>query len=53
MVTHHVASFLRSLDRLILSATSSSAISLVPTTVCGALANPQWRHTMEAEYEAL
>jgi hypothetical protein len=43
---------LRAPDRLILSATSSSTLPSVPTTVCGALADPQWRRAMEEEYEA-
>jgi hypothetical protein len=53
MVTRRAAGVLRPLDRLILSTTSSSALPPVPTTARGALADPQWRHAMEAEYEAL
>jgi hypothetical protein len=52
MVTRRAAGVLRPPDRLILSTTPSSAFSPVPTTVCGALADPQWRRAMEAEYEA-
>jgi hypothetical protein len=37
----------------ILSATSSPALPPVPTTVRGALADPQWWRAMEEEYEAL
>jgi hypothetical protein len=53
MVTHRAAGVLRPPDRLILSTTSSSALPPIPTTVCGALADQQWRRAMEAEYEAL
>jgi hypothetical protein len=53
MVTRRAAGVLRPPDRLILSATYSSALPPVPTTVRGALADPQWRRAMEAEYEAL
>jgi hypothetical protein len=53
MVTQRAAGVLRLPDRLILSATSSSALPPVPTTVRGALADLQWRRAMEAEYEAL
>jgi hypothetical protein len=53
MVTWRAAGVLRAPDRLILSATSSLTLSPVPTTVRGALADPQWRRDMEEEYEAL
>jgi hypothetical protein len=53
MVTRRATGVLRPPDRLILSATTSSALPLVPTTVRGALADPQWRRAIEAEYEAL
>jgi hypothetical protein len=53
MVTWHAAGVLRAPDRLILSATSSPALPPVPTTVRGALADPQWRRAMEVEYAAL
>jgi hypothetical protein len=53
MVTRRAAGILRPPDRLILSATSSPALPPVPTTVSGALADPQWWRAMEAEYEAL
>jgi hypothetical protein len=35
------------------SATSSLSLSLVPTSVCTALADPSWCHAMEEEYDAL
>jgi hypothetical protein len=53
MATRRATCVLRVPDRLILSVTSSPALSPVPTTVCGALADPQWRRAMEEEYEAL
>jgi hypothetical protein len=53
MVTRRAVGVLRLPDRLVLSATSSSALPPVPTTVRSALADPQWRRAMEAEYEAL
>jgi hypothetical protein len=53
MVTRRAAGVLRALDRLILSATSSPTLPQVPTTLRGALADPQWRRAMEEEYEAL
>jgi hypothetical protein len=40
-------------DKLTLSATSSSPLSLVPISVCTALADPSWRRALEEEYEAL
>jgi hypothetical protein len=53
MVTRRAAGVLQAPNRLILSAASSPALPPVPTTVCGALADPQWRRAMEAEYAAL
>jgi hypothetical protein len=53
MVTRHATGVLRAPDRLILATTSSPALPLVPTTVRGALADPQWRRAMEEEYDAL
>jgi hypothetical protein len=53
MVTRRMAGILWAPDRLILSATSSSALQPVPTTVRAALADPQWLRAMEEEYEAL
>jgi hypothetical protein len=53
MVTQHATGVLQALDCLILSATSSLALLLVPTTVRGVFADPQWRCAMEAEYGAL
>jgi hypothetical protein len=40
-------------DKLTLSATLSSPLSPVPTSVCAALIDPSWRHTMEEEYATL
>jgi hypothetical protein len=40
-------------DKLTLSATSSSPLSLVLTFVHAALADPSWRCAMEEEYDAL
>jgi hypothetical protein len=40
-------------DKLSLSATSSSTLSLVPTSVRAALTDPSWRRAMEEEYDAL
>jgi hypothetical protein len=40
-------------DKLTLLATSSSLLSLVPTSVHAALADPSWHHAMEEEYDAL
>jgi hypothetical protein len=53
MVTGHATGVLQAPDCLILTATSSLALLSVPTTVRGALADPQWRRAMEEEYEAL
>jgi hypothetical protein len=40
-------------NKLTLSSTSSSLLSLVPTSIHATLANPSWRHAMEEEYDAL
>ena len=47
MVTRRAAGVLRAPDRLILSASSSPTLPPVPTTVRGALADPQWRRAIE------
>jgi hypothetical protein len=53
MVTRREAGVLRAPDRLILATTSSPVLPPVPTTVRGALADPQWRRAMEEEHDAL
>jgi hypothetical protein len=40
-------------NKLTLSSTSSSLLSLVPTSIHATLADPSWRHAMEEEYDAL
>jgi hypothetical protein len=40
-------------DKLTLSATSSSPLSLMPTSVCATLIDLSWRRAMEDEYDAL
>jgi hypothetical protein len=40
-------------DKLMLSATSSSPLSPVPTSIRAALTDPSWRHAIEAEYDDL
>jgi hypothetical protein len=45
--------FQLSADKLTLLATSSSPLSLVPTSVCVALTNPSWHCAMEEEYDVL
>jgi hypothetical protein len=40
-------------DRLTLSVTSASTLSLVPSSVRAALVDPNWRHTMEEEFAAM
>jgi hypothetical protein len=52
MVTRRAAGVLSPVDRLVLSVSSSLVLSLEPSSICSALANPNWRHGME-EYEAL
>jgi hypothetical protein len=53
MTTRAKGSFLLSADKLIQSTTTSSPLSLVPTSVCAALIDPSWRHVMEEEYDIL
>jgi hypothetical protein len=53
MVTRRAAGVLRAPDRLILATTSSPVLPPVPTTIRGALADPQWRRAMEEEHDAL
>jgi hypothetical protein len=45
--------FQLSADRLTLSATSTSTLSLVPSSVRAALADLNWHRTMEDEFVAL
>jgi hypothetical protein len=40
-------------DRLTLSATLASTLSLVPSSIRATLVDPNWRCTMEAEFAAL
>jgi hypothetical protein len=40
-------------DRLTLSATSASTLSLVPSSVRATLVDPNWRRAMEKEFAAL
>jgi hypothetical protein len=54
MVTHHAAGVTKPVDRLQLSvAINPPTLSLVSTSVWSALTDPQWRCTMDEEYEAL
>jgi hypothetical protein len=53
MTTRAKRSFRLPTDRITLSATSSSTLSLVPSSVFAALANPNWRHAMEDEFAPL
>jgi hypothetical protein len=53
MVTRRVEGVLQAPDRLTLAAISSPPLPPTPTTVHGALADPQWRRAMEEEYDAL
>jgi hypothetical protein len=56
MVTQRAAGVLRPIDRLILATDTSTTppdASLVPSSVCTALADPHWRRAMEEEYAAL
>jgi hypothetical protein len=53
MTTRTKRGFRLPTDRLTLSATSSSPLSPVLTSVRAALANPSWRRAMEEEYDAL
>jgi hypothetical protein len=40
-------------DKLTLSATSVSALSSVPSSICAILIDPNWYHAMEEEFDAL
>jgi hypothetical protein len=40
-------------DKLTLSATLSSLLSLVPNFICAALVDPSWCYAMEEEYASL
>jgi hypothetical protein len=53
MTTRAKRGFHLPIDKRTLSATSSSSLSLVPTSVCAALTDPSWRRAMEEEYDAL
>jgi hypothetical protein len=53
MTTRAKRGFRLSVDKLMLSATSSSSLSPVPTSVHAALTDPSWRHALEEEYDAL
>jgi hypothetical protein len=53
MTTRAKRSFLLSANKLIQSTTTSSPLSLVPTSVCVALINPSWRHVIDEEYDVL
>jgi hypothetical protein len=54
MVTRAKAGFRVLPGRLVLAAsTSPSILSLIPTSVCAALADPNWRAAMKDEYGAL
>jgi hypothetical protein len=52
MVTRWAAGVLQPIERLVLSTTTSSALSPEPSSVRVALADPSWQRAME-EYEAL
>jgi hypothetical protein len=56
MVTRRVVVVLHPIDRLILAADTTTTppdASPMPSSVCTAIADPHWHHTMEVEYEAL
>jgi hypothetical protein len=53
MTTQAKQGFWLPIDKLTLSATSSSPLCLVPTSICPALTDPSWRHAMEEEFDAL
>jgi hypothetical protein len=53
MVTRRAASVLWVPNRLTLASISSLTLPPTPTTVRGALADPQWRRAREEEYDAL
>jgi branched-subunit amino acid transport protein len=53
MTTWAKRGFRLPVDRLTLSATLVSTLSPVPSSVCAALVDPNWHHTMEEEFAAL
>jgi hypothetical protein len=53
MTTRVKREFRLSVNKLTLSATSSSSLSPMPTSVHATLADLSWRHAMEEEYDAL
>jgi hypothetical protein len=55
MVTRRAANVLRSVDRLILAADTTTTLdaSPIPSSVRTALVDPHWRRAMEEEYAAL
>jgi hypothetical protein len=53
MTTRAKQNFRLSADRLILSATSASTLSPVPSSIRAALVDPNWRRAMEEEFAAL
>jgi hypothetical protein len=53
MTTWAKRGFRLSADRLTLSATSTSTLSSVPSSVCTTLIDPNWRCVMEEEFAAL
>jgi hypothetical protein len=53
MTTRVKRGFRLPINILTLSATSSSLLSPVPTSICAALTDPSWRCAMEEEYDIL
>jgi hypothetical protein len=53
MTTRVKREFRLSVNKLTLSATSSSSLSPMPTSVRATLVDPSWRRAMEEEYDAL
>jgi hypothetical protein len=53
MTTRTKRGFWLPADRLTLSATSTSTLSPVPSSICTALVDPNWRRAMEEEFAAL
>jgi hypothetical protein len=53
MTTRAKRGFWLPVDKLTLSGTPSSPLSLVPISVRATLADPSWRRAMEEEYDAL
>jgi hypothetical protein len=53
MTTRAKRGFRLLVDRLTLSATSASTLSLVPSSVRATLIDPNWRRAMEEEFAAL